>query len=116
MNGQDRQETMKSALDEELNPLRFGGRARVLERTHPRGWRGRLSAWWNKELVIPVVPVAAVVALLAGSLLVGRLRGMSEDGRPGPSANRVLVKEGENYYWQDEYEKAVASIETEDSR
>ncbi|QHT60892.1 hypothetical protein GXP70_13660 [Paenibacillus lycopersici] len=108
---------MKAALDQELEPLRFSDRARaqVLRSTHPRGLSGKLLALWNKELEIPVVPVTAAVAVLAGMLFFGRLRGVPSEERPDSAVQRVLVVEGSNVYWQDEYEKAVASIGLEQS-
>lgn len=116
MNAQEERDGVKAALDEELERIRFAGSAQVLERTHPRGWRRRLHAFWNKELEIPVVPLAAMAAVLAGTLLWGRLRNEPDSGMADSGMNRVLVEEGANVYWKDEYERAVASIATEDSR
>ncbi|QHW29863.1 hypothetical protein GZH47_02800 [Paenibacillus rhizovicinus] len=107
---------VKAALDRELGRLLFSGQEKVLGQTHPRGLQSRLHAIWNKELEIPLVPAAAIIAVLAGTLVLGRMRSDPIVDRTDSAVNRVLVVEGKNVYWQDDYERAVASIEAEDSR
>ncbi|MFC4807981.1 hypothetical protein [Paenibacillus sp. GCM10023250] len=107
---------LKAALEEELGRIRFTGHAQVIRRTHPRGWLRRLEAIWNMELELPVIPLAALAVVLAGTLFFGRIRGASTTVDPlAPDSERVLVYEGNNVYWKDDYERAVASIETENS-
>ncbi|MFB9275693.1 hypothetical protein [Cohnella cellulosilytica] len=102
---------MNKRLREELDELRFGGQEDVLRRTHPRSWRDRLLALWNKELEVPVVPLGLSFAVLLAVVAASQLRG-PDDGDDA-STGRQLVEVGGNTYWKDDYERAVASIESD---
>ncbi len=104
-------ECMNKRLREELDELRFGGQEGVLRRTHPRSWRDRLLALWNKELEVPVVPLGLSFAVLLAVLAASQPRN-PDDGVEAPTG-RQLVEVGGNTYWKDDYERAVASIESD---
>ncbi|MCQ6561075.1 hypothetical protein [Paenibacillus mendelii] len=105
-------ERMKSRLDEELDGITFTGHAQVRNRTHPRTWRDRLSAFWNKELELPLVPIGAAAALLL-------FWGVSQQPEDSVSeedlrlTQRELIETGGNTYWKDVYEEAVRKHEDE---
>ncbi|UVI29592.1 hypothetical protein [Paenibacillus spongiae] len=103
---------IKSRLDEELAEIKFTGHARVRNRTHPRTWRDKASAFWNKELELPLLPIGAAAALLlfwAASL---QPDDSSTEGEI-QLAGRELIEAGGNTYWKDVYEEAVRKHEDE---
>jgi hypothetical protein len=106
-------ESMNKRLREELDGLRFGGQEDVVRRTHPRSWRDRLRALWNKELEIPVVPLGLSFAVILAVVAASQLRSPEDDGDAASGEARQLIEVGGNTYWKDDYERAVASIESD---
>ncbi|WP_150265541.1 hypothetical protein [Paenibacillus tepidiphilus] len=107
-------ERIRQQLEEELEPLTFSGAERVLRQTHPASRSGRLHAWWNKELEIPLRPLGAGAAIvLLGIVLVLAPRGESgkEQEAGSPPGVRELIVAGGNTYWKDIYEQAVRRVE-----
>ncbi|MFC4597606.1 hypothetical protein [Cohnella hongkongensis] len=104
---------MNKRLREELEELRFGGQENVLRRVRPRSWRDRLLALWNKELEIPVVPLGLSFAVILAVVAAAQLRNPDGGEEDASMDRRQLIEVGGNTYWKDEYEKAVASIESE---
>ncbi|BBI31658.1 hypothetical protein [Cohnella abietis] len=107
------QELIKRQLEEELELLRFSRGREVLERTHPRSWRSRLKAFWNKEIELPVIPLGVGIALIATIVMIAQL---DKDEHRGADAiylqKRQLIEIGGNTYWKDDYEKAVSEDES----
>lgn len=117
MKPEQEQEFIRRRLNEELEELRFLKGAEVLDRTHPRSLPAKLRALWNYELELPLVPIGAGLAVLIAILFVAELtenanKGESTGNRP--RTERQLVEAGGNTYWQDDYEKAVRSVEIKD--
>ncbi|WP_256758917.1 hypothetical protein [Cohnella sp. WQ 127256] len=107
------QEFIKEQLDEELGEMRFSKGVEVLERTHPRTWRTRWKALWNKELELPILPVGIGVAIILAVVMINQL-GDAQEGIDASITNqkqRQLIEAGGNTYWKDEFEKAVGSVE-----
>jgi len=108
-------ESIRNKLDEEMGELRFSRAEDVLRRTHPRSWRDRLLAFWNKELEVPVLPVGLSLAVILAVVAADRLKGTGHGQEPGAAASeRQLIEAGGNTYWKDDYERAVAAIEAKD--
>ncbi|TYP74597.1 hypothetical protein [Paenibacillus methanolicus] len=104
------QTEMKERLTEELGELYFAGAEKVfMKAARQPDWKQRLRAWWNQEIEIPLIPVAAVCFLLICALLLTR-------GEKSPKEQlfvhetRRLIEVGGNTYWIDDYERAVTSI------
>lgn len=93
---ENREQTrLKQAINEELSNVTFKGKDAVLSRTHPKTNQEKLSALWNKEVQVPLIPLGAALFLMisAGTLL----------GLPGDDAEpqRELIQHGGSYYWSD---------------
>jgi hypothetical protein len=104
-------EHYKKKLDEELGEIRFTKEAEVLGLTHPRTWRQSLSALWNKEFEISLLPLGMSMAVIIAITAVAQLRSSEESEGPQPGKQRQLIEAGGNTYWKDNYERAVASLE-----
>ncbi|WP_019913044.1 hypothetical protein [Paenibacillus sp. HW567] len=102
-------EQIKQRLDEELCPLTFSGRERVLRQTHPRTLIARLRALWNMELVIPLRPLGACAAILmAGAVILYAPHSGIRELLTSPQPDkRELIEAGGNTYRKDLYEQAV---------
>lgn len=113
-------ERISEKLRQELEPLRFERAEQVLERTHPRTWKARLAALWNKELDIALVPAGVVLSVAAIALVAVWQLGQPDAGidwnDAGNSDDRrsKLVEAGGNTYWKEDYERAVAKLEADD--
>ncbi|TVY01194.1 hypothetical protein [Cohnella terricola] len=108
-------ERIKNRLDEELGGLQFGGQEETLRRTHPRSWRDRLRAFWNKEIEVSLLPLGASLAVILAVAAIYQLSDAKNDsGDTDWRDGRQLVEAGGNTYWKDDYERAVASIEGND--
>lgn len=106
----EEQAEIKKRLDEELGGLHYAGAERVLHRAlRPRRRRQRLNDWWNKEIELPLLPLAALCILLAGALLLTRSETLTEQPL-AVDEPRQLIEVGGNTYWKDDYERAVASV------
>lgn len=95
-------EVIKKQLNDELNHVKFTQHQKVLNRTHPVSVKGKLAAFWNKEIEIPLIPVFATLSLLVFSLGLGM-----EHKQQTYSTSRELVEAGGNMYWKDELERVV---------
>ncbi|QMV43096.1 hypothetical protein [Cohnella cholangitidis] len=105
-------EFIKNRLDEELSALHFTKENEVLRRTHPRSWKERLTALWNKEIEVPLFPLGASMAVILTVITLTQLQSfMDADG--SLEEQRQLIEAGGNTYWKDDYEKAVASVESD---
>lgn len=105
---------IRSKLDGELEEVRFGRAEDVLRRTHPRTWRDRLRAFWNKEIEVPVLPLGLSFAVILAISAASQLRDRVGDGDAALPESRELIEAGGNTYWKDDYERAVASVESDD--
>lgn len=108
----DDREEIRERLAEELAPLRFGGQDEVLRKARPAGWRNRISAFWNKELMLPLQPLALCVivfVIAAAAWKLNEAPGGSPSKQSGtvPPAQRQLIEIGGNMYWKDLYDRAV---------
>jgi len=105
------QKRIRTKLDEELGELRFQRSEEVLARAFPRSWKGRLKAFWNKELEVPLFPLGVSLTFLLivmSSFLYPKQTGET------PQEHKQLVEAGGNTYWKEDYEKAVAANEAAD--
>ncbi|MNI78433.1 hypothetical protein D3C73_1348070 [compost metagenome] len=69
-----------------------------------------MSAWWNKELVIPLGPAGAVAVVLATAVMLFYYpqAGTREQQQAVQiQERRELIEAGGNTYWKDIYEQAV---------
>ena len=108
---------LKEQLDAELSGLRFSRQEEVVKRTHPATLRGRLRAFWNKELELPVLPLGTAFALLLTStFLFHSVRDPKSDPAmtSGEPQQRELLKTGGSIYWKDEVERRLARHENPD--
>jgi hypothetical protein len=105
-------EFIKKRLDEELSALYFTRDDEVLRRAHPRSWKERLAALWNKEIEVPLFPLGVSMAVILTVVTLTQLESfMDADGTL--EEQRQLIEAGGNTYWKDDYEKAVASVESD---
>lgn len=105
------QEQFKQKLGEELGKIRFTKEAEVLGITHPRTWRQKWSALWNKELEISLLPLGMSMAVIIAIVAVVQVQNSEVRDDPGQGDQRQLIEAGGNTYWKDKYERAVASLE-----
>ncbi|RED64926.1 hypothetical protein [Cohnella lupini] len=107
------QESIKRLIDDELAEMKFGRQEDVLERTFPRSWQARLSALWNRELRLPLLPIGLSCALLITITTAIQLKDVPGGRSEAPvPLNRELIEAGGNTYWSDEFEKAVGKDES----
>lgn len=101
---------VQEQLNKELAHLQFTSQQQVLERTHPVTLKQKLVFLWNKELEIPLVPVATVLVLLIGISLASPIfSGMIVSEQQSPhTQTRELIDTGAGIYWSDTLEKAVS--------
>ncbi|XID92737.1 hypothetical protein ACF3MZ_30515 [Paenibacillaceae bacterium WGS1546] len=104
---------IRNKLDAELEEVRFGRADDVLRRTHPRTWRDRLRAFWNKEIEVPVLPLGLSFAVILAVTAASQLRERAGDGDAALPGGRELIEAGGNTYWKDDYERAVAFVESD---
>lgn len=103
------QEAIKQRLEEELQDIHFTSYDQVLKQTHPPNFGARLLALWNKELEIPVKPIAAIsMVVLVLTLTSTPFKIKDSPNKSVPqSGQRELIVAGGNTYWKDIYEQAV---------
>lgn len=109
------QANVKAQLDAELSELRFQGSERVFRSVGRVTFRQKLRAFWNAEVGLPVLPLAAIVVIAAGTWMFSRIR--PEQPGAGTAEETVaarVIEAGGNHYRQDEYERMVASLENTD--
>ncbi|WP_239616009.1 hypothetical protein [Cohnella mopanensis] len=104
-------EFIKNRLDEELGTVHFTREAEVLRRSHPRSWLERLKALWNKEIEVPLFPLGVSMAVIIAVVALTPLQN-SMDTDNSHEEQRQLIEAGGNTYWKDNYEKAVAMVES----
>ena len=90
----NRETRLKQAIDEELSDVTFNGKDAVLRRTHPKTNQEKLSALWNKEVQVPLIPLGAALFLM---ITAGTLVSIPGDDE----AERELIERGGSYYWSD---------------
>lgn len=108
--GKKERESIKENLNAELADVDFTRAADVLRRTHPRTWQQRFTAWWNRELSLPIIPIGIGFVLLLFLVGVVQLRDYADLPRSSHHGNE-LVQAGGNTYWKKDYERAVAMLE-----
>jgi hypothetical protein len=104
-------EHCKRKLDEELGRMRFTKEAEVLGLTHPRTWRQKWGALWNKEIEVPLLPLGMSMAVIIAIMAVVQVRNSEINDETRQGDQRQLIEAGGNTYWKDQYERAVASLE-----
>lgn len=100
---------IRKQLENELVDLQFNGQDKVLQRSHPKNWMHRAGKLWNKEIEIPLLPLASVL-LLVISISIGSQfidRDDPSSSIPQPAQTKVLVDTGVGIYTYDVLEKAV---------
>lgn len=107
---QSEQKHIREQLDNELSDLQFNDHHKVLQRTHPKTWMQKAGRLWNKEIEIPLLPVASVL-LLAITIGVGSQ--FINDNDPTSILQQTvqakeLVDTGVGIYTNDLLEKAVS--------
>lgn len=105
--------SIKDRLEGELNELglQFEQTTLVLDRTHPKTWKARIAAFWNKEIVdVPIAPLGAAAAIL---LTLSAVNSTKQNPHEDGIQKGQLVEAGGNTYWKDDYEKAVAHNENQ---
>lgn len=101
---------IRNQLEDELVDFQFNGLDKVLQRTHPKNWLHRASKLWNKEIEIPLLPLASVLFLAIsigiGSQLIDGNDPISSIQQP--TQTKVLVDTGVGIYTYDVLERAVS--------
>ncbi|AWB43703.1 hypothetical protein DCC85_05370 [Paenibacillus sp. CAA11] len=120
MENERERERIKQCLDQELEAVVFHKAEEVIRRTHPHSLKGRMAAWWNRELEISLLPIAGAVMLLllAGALLVTpklltKQQVLHSHSISEVSGKRELIEVWNNVYDREVYERRVAQIEAE---
>lgn len=89
----------KKEVDHELQHERFSSKEDVLERVRkPVTLKEKIHAVWNKEIEIPVVPLATSI-VLAVTMIVVPYTSKSPQPKTG------IVEIDGSYYWQDRVEE-----------
>lgn len=97
---------MKQKLDEELSHLTFSRQEEVLKRVHPLTWREKVTAFLNREVTIPLVPLMSIVFLVVG-IGIGSVWYGDPDRESIHHEERVLIEKGGNMYWSDLFKERV---------
>ncbi|MWV43620.1 hypothetical protein GRF59_08225 [Paenibacillus sp. HJL G12] len=111
------QSHLKQQLERELSGLQFSQQEEVVRRTHPTTVRGRLRAFWNKELELPIILLGTVFALLlTAAFLYHAARQPKSEPAVSSEApqQRELIETGGSIYWKDEFERRLARYEDPD--
>ncbi|KGE19090.1 hypothetical protein [Paenibacillus wynnii] len=100
---------IKQQLDEKLELIRFTGHERVIRRTHPPTLRNRLLMFWNKEIVLPLKPIAALSAIILVTIVAVHSTQIEEPqlSVTQQPETRELIEAGGNIYWKDVYKQVV---------
>ncbi|WP_217588256.1 hypothetical protein [Lentibacillus saliphilus] len=99
---------IKAQLNDELAHYHFSKQENVLQRTHPITRRQKISAIWNKEITIPLLPVGAVCMTL---LLMFGYKEIIVPNMRHTGDKTELVEIAGNTYWKSDYERLVARYE-----
>ncbi|MEN2768434.1 hypothetical protein [Ornithinibacillus xuwenensis] len=102
-------ERIKAHLNNELKHTHFTKQQDVLKRVYPHTWKQKIVTLWNKEIQIPIIPITALFVLVMVS--VGSLENSPTDSIDEHNKERVLVDIAGNYYWEDEFERALLKHE-----
>lgn len=94
---------MKKLLDDELQHITYLGRDKVIR---CQSILGKCHALWNKELEIPVLPVASVAAVVFLSIGI-----KYSTGKPPAADTHKTIEVAGNTYWQADLERRLALYE-----
>lgn len=94
-------EKMKQKLDHELEHVTFKAQDSVLKRVKHKSFRTKLSKWLNKEVEVPLVPVATTSLLLFVSITLNPfLSSREEPVDSSVSYKEELIEKGGSVYWR----------------
>lgn len=104
------QRRIQQKLDEELQNIVFTQSDSVLKKLQPKKPREHLKDFWNKEIDIPLFPVAVITVLLFSMIGMNDLNHSRVNVRK-PEITTQLIDVGGNTYRKSDYEKVVNRIE-----
>ncbi|MFS0674289.1 hypothetical protein [Ornithinibacillus sp. 179-J 7C1 HS] len=102
-------EQLKVNLDKEVESIQFTKHQEVLEQVYPTTWKQKLHKLWNKEISIPLIPVSTVFALMV--IAIGYVEINTSEKINNPNQEKVIIQVAGNYYWKDEFERALLKNE-----
>lgn len=102
-------EQIKRRLDSELEQVHFSKQQEVVQRIYPITWKQKLNKLWNKEITIPLIPISAAFVMfimVIGYVEINPLELINHE-----RVEKKLIDVGGNYYWKDDFERAMLKHE-----
>lgn len=100
---------LKRHLDKEMEHIHFSRQKNVLNEIKRQTWKDKLHRLWNKEISIPLIPVSTAFVLLIMTL--GYVELYPIEQLDNEEQNKKLIEVAGNYYWKDEFERALLKNE-----
>jgi hypothetical protein len=104
-------EAFKKQLDCEMNDIKFSKQREVMDRLHSITWKQKARSIWNKEMELPLLPLAAICTVICLSLGVKYITNYDYMSHPVTTKADELVEIAGYVYWKDDLEKMVARYE-----
>lgn len=104
-------QTLKKQLDNELKHLTFSNQQDVVDRLQSITWKQKAMLIWNKEIELPLLPIAAICMVICLSLGMKYIAGNGSISDSTARKTGELVKIDGYVYWKDDLEKMVARYE-----
>ncbi|WP_042142852.1 hypothetical protein [Paucisalibacillus sp. EB02] len=100
---------LKRHLDKELEHIHFSRQQDVLNKIKHSTWNEKLHRIWNKEISIPLLPVSTAFIILIAAISYVELSPMEQIDNE--NQNKKLIQVAGNYYWKDDFERALLKNE-----
>jgi hypothetical protein len=105
-------EQLKRHLDNELEQVHFTTQQEVINRINRLTWKEKLHRLWNKEISIPLIPVSTAFIVL--TMTIGYVEFYPWKQIDNATHEKKLIKVAGNYYWKDDFERALLKDENKD--
>jgi hypothetical protein len=100
---------LKRHLDKEMEHIHFSRKQNVLNEIKRQTWKNKLHRLWNKEISIPLIPVSTAFVLFIMALGYVELSPLEQNDKK--NQDKKLIQVAGNYYWKDEFERALLKNE-----
>lgn len=104
-------EAFKKQLDKEMNDIKFSKQREVIDRLRQITWKEKARLIWNKEIELPLLPLAAICTVICLSLGVKYFTNYDYISDPMTAKADELVEIDGYVYWKEDLEKTVMRYE-----
>lgn len=88
-----------------MESIQFTKQKEVLKQVYPTTMKQKIHKLWNKEIVVPLVPVSAIAFLLIVAISIPEIKSLKPPA--DNEANQTIIEVAGYYYWEDDYERAL---------